>query len=144
MTRECGIKSEKTEKEKNFVPLCLGGEKPEPGRIYLTPKIKSYYYCRNTLKGLWDQNFKNGQWVVYTKYIAPYALSLRHFIPLAFVSTILLLIIASLTSGTGLKSLMGSTGLNILSLVVKNQKKKKMICGNLRNLRIVKSLARYI
>ncbi|MDQ7797848.1 MAG: glycosyltransferase family 2 protein [Candidatus Edwardsbacteria bacterium] len=112
-------------KEKNFVPLCLGGKKPEkeendlrksaqsadreaPGKIYLTPKIKSYYYCRNTLRGLWSQNFRNGQWVVYTKYIAPYALSLRHFIPLLFVTTILFLIIASLIS---LKSSTGSTGL---------------------------------
>ena len=62
-----------------------------PGRIYLTPKIKSQYHCRSTLAGLWSQNFKNGQWVVYTKHIAPYALSLRHFIPLIFVSSLILL-----------------------------------------------------
>jgi len=63
-----------------------------PGKIYLTPKIKSYYYCRNTLRGLWSQNFRNGQWVVYTKYIAPYSLSLRHFIPLIFVAFLIMLV----------------------------------------------------
>ncbi|OGF13394.1 MAG: hypothetical protein A2024_05260 [Candidatus Edwardsbacteria bacterium GWF2_54_11] len=107
MTGGCGIKSEKTEKESNLRKSAQSADREAPGKIYLTPKIKSYYYCRNTLSGLWSQNFKNGQWVVYTKYIAPYALSLRHFIPLIFVSTILLLIMASLIS---LKSSTGSTG----------------------------------
>ena len=76
------------------------GMTSEPGKIYLTPKIKSYYYCRSTLGGLWSQNFKNGQWSIYTKYIAPYALSLRHFIPLIFVSSLILLSALSL-SGLG-------------------------------------------
>ncbi len=62
-----------------------------PGKIYLTPKIKSRYRCRSTLGGLWKQNFSNGQWVVYTKWIAPYALSLRHFVPLLFVSSLFLM-----------------------------------------------------
>jgi len=109
ITSECGIKSEKTEKESNLGKSAQSADREAPGKIYLTPKIKSYYYCRNTLSGLWSQNFKNGQWVVYTKYIAPYALSLRHFVPLAFVATILILTLACLIS---LKSLIGSIGLN--------------------------------
>jgi glycosyltransferase involved in cell wall biosynthesis len=86
--------------------LCLNSEfriqnsEPGPGGIYLTPRIKSLYHCRSTLSGLWKQNFANGQWVVYTKYIAPYALSLRHFIPLLFVSSLLILSVLSL-SGLG-------------------------------------------
>lgn len=59
------------------------------GKIYLTPELKSYYRCRDTLKGLWNQNFKNGKWVIYTKKIAPYCFSWRHFIPLAFVGTLI-------------------------------------------------------
>ncbi|CAG0939664.1 succinoglycan biosynthesis protein ExoA [Candidatus Brocadiaceae bacterium] len=59
------------------------------GRIYLTPKIQSYYHCRNSLGGLWKQNFENGKWVVYTKTIAPYALSWRHFIPFVFVASLI-------------------------------------------------------
>ena len=73
---------------------------PGPGKIYLTPKIKSHYRCRVTLAGLWSQNFKNGQWGIYTRYIAPYALSLRHFIPLIFVTSLILLSALSL-SGLG-------------------------------------------
>ncbi|BBO18566.1 glycosyltransferase family 2 protein [Candidatus Brocadia pituitae] len=67
------------------------------GRIYLTPEIKSCYHCRDSLRGLWRQNFENGKWVVYTKAIAPYALSWRHFIPFVFVA-----------------SLVGSAGLSVI------------------------------
>lgn len=35
------------------------------------------------------QNFENGKWVVYTKVIAPYALSWRHFIPFVFVASLI-------------------------------------------------------
>lgn len=59
------------------------------GLIYLTPEIRSYYHCRANLKGLWKQNFENGKWVVYTKAIAPYALSWRHFIPFVFVVSLI-------------------------------------------------------
>lgn len=59
------------------------------GKIYLTPDIQSYYNCRNSLKGLWKQNFENGKWIVYTKKIAPHCFSLRHFIPLLFVVSLL-------------------------------------------------------
>ena len=55
------------------------------GKIFLTPEIKSYYYCREDLKGLWKQNFQNGKWVIYTKAVTPCCLSWRHFIPLLFV-----------------------------------------------------------
>lgn len=59
------------------------------GKIYLTPEIQSYYHCRATLGGLWRQNFENGKWVVYTKKIAPYCFSWRHFIPFVFVASLL-------------------------------------------------------
>ncbi len=59
------------------------------GRIYLTPEIQSYYHRRDTLKGLWKQNYANGKEVIYTKVVAPYALSWRHFIPFVFVSSLI-------------------------------------------------------
>ncbi len=59
------------------------------GQIYLTPEIRSTYKCRSTLGGLWKQNFMNGVWAVYTRAIAPYSLSLRHFVPLVFVVALL-------------------------------------------------------
>jgi GT2 family glycosyltransferase len=69
------------------------------GHIYLTPEIRSSYKCRSTLGGLWGQNFMNGAWAVYTRAIAPYALSLRHFVPLVFVAALLVgLIVAAMPS----------------------------------------------
>lgn len=60
------------------------------GKIYLTPAIRSSYQCRSTLIGLWRQNFRNGLWAIYTKAIAPYALSWRHFVPFIFLVCLLL------------------------------------------------------
>ncbi|QQR68115.1 MAG: glycosyltransferase family 2 protein [Candidatus Brocadia sp.] len=59
------------------------------GLIYLTPEIRSYYHCRDSIKKLWKQNFENGKWVVYTKVIAPYTLSWRHFAPFVFVTSLI-------------------------------------------------------
>jgi hypothetical protein len=55
------------------------------GKIFLTPEIKSYYYCRSNLKDLWIQHFRTGLWNIKTIIIAPGSLSLRHFVPLFFV-----------------------------------------------------------
>jgi glycosyltransferase involved in cell wall biosynthesis len=68
------------------------------GKIYMTPEIKSYYHCRSTLKDIWRQNFNNGKWVIYTKAIAPYSLSWRHFVPFVFVSSIFIFSLLSFYS----------------------------------------------
>ena len=60
------------------------------GKIYLTPEIKSYYYNRDTVSGFIKQNFRNGLWNIITTKINSNALSLRHFIPLIFVLSIIL------------------------------------------------------
>lgn len=60
------------------------------GKIFLTPRIKSYYYCRSNLEDLWIQNFRTGLWNIKTIKIAPGSLSLRHFIPLFFVIGLLI------------------------------------------------------
>ncbi len=59
------------------------------GKIFFTPKIVSFYYCRSNLKDLWIQNFRNGFWNIETTKIAPGSLSFRHFIPLLFVTSLL-------------------------------------------------------
>lgn len=59
------------------------------GKVFLTPEIRSYYHCRSSLKGLCKQNFENGRWVVYTKAVAPYSLSWRHFVPLIFLLSLI-------------------------------------------------------
>lgn len=65
------------------------------GKIYLTPNIRSTYYCRDSISALAKQNFNNGKWNIYTSIINSTALSLRHFIPFIFVLSIVLLTIAS-------------------------------------------------
>ena len=55
------------------------------GKIYLDPRIRSYYYNRTTLKSLWIQNFRNGMWNIFTHAVSGNPLSMRHYIPLFFV-----------------------------------------------------------
>lgn len=57
----------------------------QEGKIFMTPRIKSFYYCRSSLKDLWKQNFSTGYWNIKTIRISPGSLSLRHFVPLFFV-----------------------------------------------------------
>ncbi|MFC1576932.1 glycosyltransferase family 2 protein [Candidatus Omnitrophota bacterium] len=59
------------------------------GKILLNPEIRCFYYCRSNLKDLWKQNFRIGFWNIITVRITPGSLSLRHFIPLIFVSSLL-------------------------------------------------------
>jgi len=60
------------------------------GKIFLNPEIKSFYYNQATLKGLWKQNFRNGMWNIFTTALTNNPLSIRHYIPFAFVGSLLL------------------------------------------------------
>lgn len=61
------------------------------GKIFLTPKIISYYQSRVTIAELWKQNFNNGKWNIFTILTHRDSLSIRHFIPLLFIISIVLL-----------------------------------------------------
>jgi len=63
------------------------------GRIVLSPRIRATYFCRNSLRSLWKQNYANGLWLFSTIEKTPQALSFRHYIPLMFVSSLLISII---------------------------------------------------
>jgi len=71
--------------------------KKSGGRIYLIPTISYTYYARENFKALSKNNFLNGYWniltVYYTKNIG--SISIRHFIPLLFVLSIILPIFGS-------------------------------------------------
>ncbi len=66
------------------------------GRIIISPEIKATYYSRATYRGIWQQSFSNGLWNPYTIWLAIGSLSLRHFVPLVFVLSPLLLFVGSL------------------------------------------------
>ena len=58
------------------------------GKILLVPKIVCFYHARSTLRALWQNNFANGLWVIRTAKLTKNlrSLSVRHFVPLVFVS----------------------------------------------------------
>lgn len=55
------------------------------GKVYLFTDTKIKYYPRNTLKEICKMAFDNGKWALYTNYIIPGTMKIRHFIPLFFV-----------------------------------------------------------
>ncbi len=65
------------------------------GRIIISPEIKLRYFNRATYSGLWQQAFNNGLWNPYTIWLTGGGLSIRHFIPMAFVLSVIVLAIAS-------------------------------------------------
>ncbi len=54
-------------------------------KIFLSPRIKAYYYCRPNLKQLWVQRWLDGKGVIQTLAVNPRALQIRHLVPLFFV-----------------------------------------------------------
>jgi glycosyltransferase involved in cell wall biosynthesis len=65
--------------------------KKNGGKIYLVPDIKCTYFARETYSELMKNNFGNGLWNILTVYYTKdfKSLSLRHFIPLAFVLSVI-------------------------------------------------------
>ena len=63
------------------------------GVVYLSPKIRFTYYCRDTLKGILSMAFQNGKWTLIASRLCPGSMSLRHLIPLLFVLSIIALIV---------------------------------------------------
>ena len=55
------------------------------GKIWLNPKIRVLYYCRDTIRGIMRMGYMNGKWNVITMALVPGSMGVRHFVPLAFV-----------------------------------------------------------
>lgn len=68
------------------------------GKIYLVPDAECRYFARETFSGIAKNNFENGMWNILTVFFTKdfSSLSLRHFIPLFFVLSLLLPAIASI------------------------------------------------
>lgn len=63
------------------------------GKILLSPRIKSRYYNRATLRSLWRQYFQYGFWKVRVMQKHPRQMRPRQLIPPAFVAIILILLL---------------------------------------------------
>jgi len=68
------------------------------GKIYLIPEVEAVYYARENFKDLAKNNFSNGKWNILTAYYTKTlsSLSLRHFIPLLFVLSLIVPMVFSL------------------------------------------------
>lgn len=62
------------------------------GKIFIVPDTFCTYYARETFRAIAKNNFNNGLWNILTVYYTGQAnsLSVRHFIPLCFVLSIIL------------------------------------------------------
>ena len=82
---------------KSTLMKCLFGVyKKDGGKIYLAEDIHFSYYCRNSIRGIATMARKNGMWNVITMRLCPGAMGVRHFIPFAFVLSLLGLSMLSL------------------------------------------------
>ncbi|MBE6701161.1 MAG: glycosyltransferase family 2 protein [Ruminococcaceae bacterium] len=59
------------------------------GKIYLSNEIHLSYYCRDSIKGISSMARKNGMWNIITMKLCPGAMGIRHFIPFAFVLSVI-------------------------------------------------------
>lgn len=59
-------------------------------KIYLTPEIQSYYYSRSSLKKLFKQYYQYGYWKVRVIQKHKKPASLRHLVPVTFISSLIL------------------------------------------------------
>ena len=68
------------------------------GKIYLIPDVTCTYYARENFKDLAKNNFANGKWNILTAYYTKTlsSLSLRHFVPLIFVFSLMVPLAISL------------------------------------------------
>lgn len=66
------------------------------GRIFLLPNLSSIYYARETFSGIAKNNYQTGLWNILTVYFTKRlgSLSPRHFIPLLFLLSLFVPLIA--------------------------------------------------
>ena len=72
------------------------------GRLLLSPSVRSRYYSRSSFRSLWRQYFQYGYWKVRVLQLHPGQMSIRQFVPFAFVTAIAVLMLASIVSVTSL------------------------------------------
>jgi glycosyltransferase involved in cell wall biosynthesis len=68
------------------------------GKIWLDPQIKSVYYSRGTLRGLWKQYYEYGFWKVRVIQKHGRPASLRHLVPAIFVLALCVALVGTLVT----------------------------------------------
>ena len=65
------------------------------GKVYMSRDIKLTYYCRDTIKDIVAMAMKNGKWNVVTMRLCPGSMGVRHFVPLVFLMSLIIMPILS-------------------------------------------------
>jgi len=62
------------------------------GKLYIIPEVKCIYFARENFRDLFENNYKNGFWNILTVYYTKTfkSLSLRHFLPLFFILSLII------------------------------------------------------
>lgn len=61
------------------------------GKIYLSKRIRFSYYCRDSLHGICNMAVQNGMWNIITMKLCPGSMGIRHFVPLVFLLSLILM-----------------------------------------------------
>lgn len=85
------------------------------GKILLADDVRSTYYSRGSLAKLWKQYFQYGYWKVRVLQKHPKQMSLRQFVPLAFVLSLTISLILALLVPWGWILLVAILGIYLLS-----------------------------
>ena len=96
----------------------IGRIKKAGYKVYLDPKIECVYYSRGTINSFLKQKFADGKSIGHLFYISRDAISLRHFVPLAFVLSLVFLAICAIFSKYALWLLIVELGLYALCDVI--------------------------
>jgi glycosyltransferase involved in cell wall biosynthesis len=81
------------------------------GKIFITPRIRSFYYNQATLKKVWRQYFQYGFWKVRVMQKHLKMMKLRQFIPTVFVLSIIISLLLSFHSKIFLVSFLLISGI---------------------------------
>lgn len=97
------------------------------GKFYLDPSINSTYISRDSVKGMIKQGFGNGKWNMHVLSKDLKSLSLRHLVPLVFVTGIVVLTILGFWVNQLWILLMYLIALHLIIGVIAGAKKSKRI-----------------
>lgn len=92
---QAGMFDERLERNQDIE--CNGRLRALGGLIVLSPTVECTYWCRETFTEFWKNNYRNGYWNILTLILTKSrgGLSWRHFIPLGFVISIIMVSVGS-------------------------------------------------
>lgn len=93
------------------------------GKIYMTSEIQVTYYCRETVTALAKMAAANGKWAVIAGRLCPGSMSVKYFVPLLFVLSLIGLPLLSLLHPVFAWALGGELALYILLAALDAAKK---------------------